>query len=113
MRSSDAFPFHLQQQKEAALTIWPFHCNCTPAGALQCKHIPDLSYLFVLIANAHVNGLQEIMADNAVHAQLPIMVRRPRSVWPGLDRMDLHRKQIAGDGKFTFSPAWLTSTDSL
>lgn len=38
------------------------------------------------------------MANNAVYTQLPIMVKRPQAVWPGLDQMDLHRNVIAGDG---------------
>ena len=39
------------------------------------------------------------MANDAASLQLPIMVRKPRMVWPGLDKEGLHHKSIAGDGK--------------
>ena len=39
------------------------------------------------------------MANHAFHTDLPIMVRKPKAVWPGrLDKMGLYEKQIAGDG---------------
>ena len=38
------------------------------------------------------------MADHAFSPQLPIMVRKPKAVWPGLDRLGMFQKQIAGDG---------------
>ena len=40
------------------------------------------------------------MADDAASLQLPIMVRKPKMVWPGLDKEGLHLKSIAGDGKY-------------
>ncbi|KIV93987.1 hypothetical protein PV10_05154 [Exophiala mesophila] len=43
------------------------------------------------------------MADHAVHVQLPSMVRKPRAVWPGLARMGMYQKQIAGDGNCLFA----------
>ncbi|KPI35139.1 OTU domain-containing protein 3 [Cyphellophora attinorum] len=45
------------------------------------------------------------MATNhAVHPQqLPQMVRRPRSIWPGLARIGMLQKQIAGDGNCLFA----------
>ena len=39
------------------------------------------------------------MADHAIHTQLPIMVRKPKIVWPGLVKMGLYQREIAGDGK--------------
>lgn len=39
------------------------------------------------------------MANNAASLQLPIMVRKPKMVWPGLDKAGRHLKSIAGDGK--------------
>lgn len=39
------------------------------------------------------------MANNAANLQLPIMLRKPKMVWPGLDKEGLHLKSIAGDGK--------------
>lgn len=39
------------------------------------------------------------MANYAAGTQLPIMVRKPKVVWPGLDKMNMYQKQIAGDGK--------------
>lgn len=46
----------------------------------------------------YVNGLSRNMADHAVHTQLPIMVRKPKVVWPGLAKMGMYQKEIAGDG---------------
>jgi len=43
------------------------------------------------------------MANHAVPSQLPIMVRQPKVVWPGLVKMGMYQKQIAGDGEL--SPA--------
>ncbi|OAP63045.1 hypothetical protein AYL99_02272 [Fonsecaea erecta] len=42
------------------------------------------------------------MADHA-STQLPSMVRKPRAVWPGLDKMGMYQKQIAGDGNCLFA----------
>lgn len=39
------------------------------------------------------------MADHAFDTQLPSMVRKPKAVWPGLVKMGMYQKQIAGDGK--------------
>ena len=40
------------------------------------------------------------MADHAAAEQfIPIVVRKPRMVWPGLDKEGLYHKSIAGDGK--------------
>ncbi len=39
------------------------------------------------------------MANHAVSEQLPIMVRKPKVVWPGLVKMGMYQKAIAGDGK--------------
>jgi hypothetical protein len=39
------------------------------------------------------------MADHAVSTQLSSMVRNPKAVWPGLVKMGMYQKQIAGDGK--------------
>lgn len=54
------------------------------------------------------------MANHAASLQLPIMVRKPRMVWPGLDKEGLHLKSIAGDGKLYLHPRmqcskWLTN----
>lgn len=44
------------------------------------------------------------MANDAANVQLPIMLRKPKMVWPGLDKEGLHLKSIAGDGRcFMFS----------
>ncbi|KAK5955840.1 hypothetical protein OHC33_003481 [Knufia fluminis] len=37
------------------------------------------------------------MANHAASLQLPIMVRQPRMVWPGLNKEGLHHKSITGD----------------
>ncbi|KIY03794.1 uncharacterized protein Z520_00485 [Fonsecaea multimorphosa CBS 102226] len=42
------------------------------------------------------------MADHA-STQLPSMVRKPKAVWPGLDKMGMYQKQIAGDGNCLFA----------
>ncbi|KIW33737.1 uncharacterized protein PV07_00563 [Cladophialophora immunda] len=42
------------------------------------------------------------MADHA-STQLPSMVRKPRAVWPGLAKMGMYQKQIAGDGNCLFA----------
>ena len=39
------------------------------------------------------------MADHAFPTQLPSMVRKPKAVWPGLVKMGMYQKQIAGDGE--------------
>lgn len=46
------------------------------------------------------------MADHAFSTQLPSMVRKPKAVWPGLVKMGMYQKQIAGDG--TLSALQLT-----
>ncbi|EXJ94523.1 hypothetical protein A1O1_02919 [Capronia coronata CBS 617.96] len=43
------------------------------------------------------------MADHASPTQLPSMVRKPRAVWPGLVKMGMYQKQIAGDGNCLFA----------
>ncbi|KAK5085277.1 hypothetical protein LTS08_003262 [Lithohypha guttulata] len=43
------------------------------------------------------------MANDAASLQLPIMVRQPKMVWPGLDKEGLHLKSIAGDGNCLFA----------
>ncbi|EXJ74739.1 uncharacterized protein A1O5_01434 [Cladophialophora psammophila CBS 110553] len=42
------------------------------------------------------------MADHA-STQLPSMVRKPKAVWPGLVKMGMYQKQIAGDGNCLFA----------
>ncbi|KAH0844425.1 hypothetical protein AYO21_00893 [Fonsecaea monophora] len=42
------------------------------------------------------------MADHAF-TQLPSMVRKPKAVWPGLAKMGMYQKQIAGDGNCLFA----------
>ncbi len=69
---------------------------------LQSRHVL-LSPLGISISplqppNAPVNGSCSIMADHAVSTQLPSMVRNPKAVWPGLVKMGMYQKQIAGDG---------------
>ena len=44
------------------------------------------------------------MADHAYSTQLPSMVRKPKAVWPGLVKMGMYQKQIAGDGKARMLP---------
>lgn len=40
------------------------------------------------------------MANHAARSQLlPIMVRKPKAVWPGLVQLGMSQKQIAGDGE--------------
>ncbi|KAI1611123.1 hypothetical protein EDD37DRAFT_364655 [Exophiala viscosa] len=43
------------------------------------------------------------MADHAYSTQLPSMVRKPKAVWPGLVKMGMYQKQIAGDGNCLFA----------
>ncbi|KIW64316.1 hypothetical protein PV04_09259 [Phialophora macrospora] len=43
------------------------------------------------------------MADHGSFTQLPSMVRKPKAVWPGLVKMGLHQRQIAGDGNCLFA----------
>ncbi|KAK5185867.1 hypothetical protein LTR44_001916 [Exophiala sp. CCFEE 6388] len=43
------------------------------------------------------------MADHAFSTQLPSMVRKPKVVWPGLVKMGMYQKQIAGDGNCLFA----------
>ncbi|KAL2438543.1 hypothetical protein ABEF95_011602 [Exophiala dermatitidis] len=43
------------------------------------------------------------MANHASPEQLPSMVRKPKAVWPGLARMGMYQKQIAGDGNCLFA----------
>ncbi|KIW40248.1 uncharacterized protein PV06_07460 [Exophiala oligosperma] len=43
------------------------------------------------------------MADHAFSTQLPSMVRKPKAVWPGLVKMGMYQKQIAGDGNCLFA----------
>ncbi|EXJ84448.1 hypothetical protein A1O3_05116 [Capronia epimyces CBS 606.96] len=43
------------------------------------------------------------MADHALPTQLPSMVRKPKAVWPGLVKMGMYQKQIAGDGNCLFA----------
>ena len=48
------------------------------------------------------------MANHAVSEQLPIMVRKPKVVWPGLVKMGMYQKAIAGDGKY-YSSTFIVS----
>ena len=57
---------------------------------------------------AHVNGFCATMANHAVSEQLPIMVRKPKVVWPGLVKMGMYQKAIAGDGKY-YSSTFIVS----
>lgn len=65
-----------------------------------------------LVVHAHhryFNGFIRTMANNAAYLQLPIMVRKPKMVWPGLVKEGRHLKSIAGDGKLyshTTHGAW-------
>ncbi|KEF55337.1 uncharacterized protein A1O9_08087 [Exophiala aquamarina CBS 119918] len=43
------------------------------------------------------------MANHAFDLQLPSMVRKPKAVWPGLERRGMYQKQIAGDGNCLFA----------
>ncbi|OCT44984.1 hypothetical protein CLCR_05911 [Cladophialophora carrionii] len=45
------------------------------------------------------------MADHGSFTQLPSMVRKPKAVWPGLVKMGLHQRQIAGDDQLYGTPA--------
>lgn len=61
---------------------------------------PSASFLSHILPNALVNGSIAIMADHALPTQLPSMVRKPKAVWPGLVKMGMYQKQIAGDGMY-------------
>lgn len=43
------------------------------------------------------------MANHAVSSQLPIMVRKPKAVWPGLIKDGLYQYSVAGDGNCLFA----------
>jgi hypothetical protein len=82
-------------------------CKTTRAGGHQLLDFlqPDCLFLALghlvlssLPANDIVNGSFAIMADHAFDIQLPSMVRKPKAVWPGLERRGMYQKQIAGDG---------------
>ena len=78
-----------------ASTLLSFRSNYCRDGFL-------VNLLRQIVVHAHdhsFNGFIRTMANNAASLQLPIMVRKPKRVWPGLDKEGLHLKSIAGDGK--------------
>jgi hypothetical protein len=86
-------------------------CSNSSVGlklAFACRFCDSLLFQLSLCLCFMIlsNGVHETMATNhAVHPQqLPIMVRRPRSIWPGLARIGMHQKQIAGDGEYHPTP---------
>lgn len=87
-------------------------CKTTGAGGHQLLDFLQPAFLILasghlnyssLLANDIVNGSFAIMANHAFEIQLPIMVRKPKAVWPGLERRGMYQKQIAGDGMYICS----------
>lgn len=62
-----------------------------------------MSEYLMLSTDTLFNGFITTMANDAANMQLPIMVRQPKMVWPGLDKEGLHLKSIAGDGNCLFA----------